>query len=397
MQESRSREMVEHKHSGSYCHPWGDNGDGTYNNPILPADFSDPDILRVGNDYFLIASTFQLSPGLTVLHSSDLVNWKYIGAAVADITALGTRFAGDKCAGYVCGIWSPCLTYQPRTRTFYIHFGTPDEGMFMVKTKNIYGPWSRVYEVTKPDGAGFGDGWDDCGVLWDDDGQGYFLLTHFRGNYQGWLHKLADDGQTLQDAGVPFHHSFDSYSPLEGMPEANKIFKKDGIYYFLHNGCNFVGDDPIRKAWMMRSPYIYGAQPDGSPGTFANPGRYEHCPHPIVEGFREPCQGNLVDAATPGGTRWYFLTHHGKMGSLGSDSGALGVDGRRCSLLPVEWIDNWPVVADSTTRGQMIWKNLAKPFPHSIAEKLLSSDDGRLILYSSGSLPNRENTLDPVF
>ena len=254
--------MVEHKHSGSYCHPWGDNGDGTYNNPILPADFSDPDILRVGNDYFLIASTFQLSPGLTVLHSSDLVNWKYIGAAVADITALGTRFAGDKCAGYVCGIWSPCLTYQPRTRTFYIHFGTPDEGMFMVKTKNIYGPWSRVYEVTKPDGAGFGDGWDDCGVLWDDDGQGYFLLTHFRGNYQGWLHKLADDGQTLQDAGVPFHHSFDSYSPLEGMPEANKIFKKDGIYYFLHNGCNFVGDDPIRKAWMMRSPYIYGAQPD---------------------------------------------------------------------------------------------------------------------------------------
>lgn len=82
---------------------------------------------------------------------------------------------------------------------------------------------------------------------WGDNGDGTYnnpiLLTHFKGNYQGWLHKLAGDGQTLLDAGVPFHHSFDSYSPLEGMPEANKIFKKDGLYYFLHNGCNFMGDD----------------------------------------------------------------------------------------------------------------------------------------------------------
>jgi beta-xylosidase len=159
------------------------------------------------------------------------------------------------------------------------------------------------------------------------------------------------------------------------MPEANKIFKKDGIYYFLHNGCNFVGDDPIRKAWMMRSPCVYGLHPDGSRGTFTNPGRYEHCPFPIVEGFREPCQGNLVDVSTPGGTRWYFFTHHGKMGSLGCANGVLGVDGRPCSLLPVEWIDGWPVVSDANTQGRMIWKNLAKPFPHSVAQKPPSSDD----------------------
>lgn len=164
---------------------WGDNGDGTYNNPLLPGDYSDPDIIRVGDDYYLITSTFQLSPGLTILHSTDLVNWEIINAAVDDISQIRERFNCDQMdrTAYGRGIWAPCLTYNEQNKTFYIHFGTPDEGFFMVKTQDIYGEWSDVIELKRPDGTAFGKGWDDCGVLWDDDGQGYFIGINFDGSY----------------------------------------------------------------------------------------------------------------------------------------------------------------------------------------------------------------------
>ncbi len=139
---------------------WGDNGDGTFNNPVLPADYSDPDIIRVGTDYYMITSTFQLAPGITVLHSTDLVNWEIINSAVRDISQISSRFNYDKMdsKAYGRGIWAPCITYTENTKTFYIHFGTPDEGFFMVKTQDIYGEWSDVYELKRPDGTGFGAG-----------------------------------------------------------------------------------------------------------------------------------------------------------------------------------------------------------------------------------------------
>lgn len=133
---------------------WGDNGDGTYNNPVLEADYSDPDIIRVGDDYYLVTSTFQLSPGLTILHSTDLVNWKIINSAVKDITQISSSFNYTGMNKYGRGIWAPCLTYNEKNKTFYIHFGTPDEGFFMVKTQDIYGEWSELYQLKKPDGNG---------------------------------------------------------------------------------------------------------------------------------------------------------------------------------------------------------------------------------------------------
>jgi beta-xylosidase len=344
---------------------WGDQENGTYNNPILPADYSDPDIVRVNSDYFAVTSTFQLSPGLTVLHSTDLVNWTIIGGAVNNLTQISKRFNWDRMDGYGRGIWAPCITYNQHNKNYYIHFGTPDEGFFMVKTQHPFGEWSNVYELKRNDGSGFGPGWDDCGVLWDSNGQGYFICTNFSNNYQSWLFKISDDGYTLQDYGVSIHCSFDEYNREECMPEANKVFKANGFYYFLHNGCNIVDNRYVRKAWMLRSKNIYGTHLDGSAGSYEKTGRYEHIPYPIVEGFREPCQGNIIDAATSDGIKWYFFTHFG----------LCDADGRPCNLLPIVWKDGWPIISDGIKQGEMLWNNLQKPFPTSKKIIPQTSDD----------------------
>ena len=260
---------------------WGDLGNGYYNNPVLPADYSDPDIIRVGSDYYLITSTFVQSPGITVLHSTDLVNWEIIGGAVKDLTQISPDLNYDAMNSYGRGIWAPCISYNSVQQRFYIHFGDPDHGMYMVYTDDIYGEWSDVYEVVLPDGSGFGDGWDDCGILWDDDGQGYFAATHFADGYKDYIFKIADDGYHLEDNGVLVHRTDDGlYQGGERNPEALKLFKKDGSYYFFHNGIT----NGKRKAFIMRSSSIYGEHEDGTPGTFEDPGKYEHIPYPIVEG-----------------------------------------------------------------------------------------------------------------
>ncbi len=349
---------------GTYTGKWGDRGDGTYNNPVLAGDFSDPDIIRVGDDYFAISSTMQLCPGLTLLHSTDLVNWEIIGSAVRDLTEMSERYGYEQMKGYGRCIWAPCISYNNKTGTFYIHYGTPDDGIFMTETRDPFGEWSPVTAILRRDGTPFGRGWDDCSVFWDDGGA-YLVATCFADGYKGYLYRLADDGVTLLDDGVLIHSSHDEYAPDEYAPEANKLFKKDGYYYFFHNGCRSVEGHTVRMAWLMRSTCIYGVREDGTDGSFDCPGKYEHIEYPIVEGFREPCQGNFVDADTDEGKKWYFFTHHGNT----------GVDGRPCSLLPIRWEDGWPIVTDGVSRGRMIWEGLKKPFPTSIAKKPVTSDD----------------------
>ena len=327
----------------SYTGNWGDNGNGTYNNPVLPADFSDPDIIRVGSDYYLITSTFTFSPGITILHSSDLVNWEIINAAVNDLTQINPKYSYAHMVGYGRCIWAPCITYNKRNKTFYIHFSTPDDGFYVSATKDIHGRWSDLKQVVKHDGNGFGAGWNDCGVLWDDDGQGYFICTNFASKpvgYNGWLFKISTDGCTIQDAGIIIRRSNDEYAPEVHSTEAYKIFKKDGYYYIFCNGVK----DSVRMAWLMRGKNMYGP--------------YEFIPHPISTGYREPCQGNIIDIDTPDGKQWYFWTHLGQT----------DVDGRPNLLLPCEWINGWP-------KAPLVWKNIKKPIPHSKEKRPQISED----------------------
>lgn len=345
---------------------WGDLGNGYYNNPVLPADYSDPDIIRVGSDYFLITSTFVQSPGITVLHSVDLINWEIIGGAVKDITQINSKHDYTVMNTYGRGIWAPCISYNPSNQRFYIHFGDPDFGMYMVYTDDIYGEWSDVQEVVLPNGTGFGSGWDDCGILWDEDGQGYFAATNFADGYKDYIFKISQDGYHLEDTGALVHQSDDGlYPDGERSPEALKMFKKDGMYYFFHNGIN----GGKRKAFIMRSTSIYGKLENGDAGTFESPGKYEHIPYPIVEGTREPNQGNLIDIqADNGSTKWFFWTHQG----------STDMDGRPNSLIPVTWnSDGWPVAGteDIHSAGKMVWENIEKPIKDSEIKRPQTSDE----------------------
>ena len=168
---------------------WGDAGNGTYNNPVLPADYSDLDCIRVGADYYAISSTFQFSPGVIILHSKDLVNWTIAGHAVPDITQIGPEMNWDRMNRYGKGIWAGAIRYHDQK--FWIYFGTPDEGYFMTTAPNVAGPWAPLHKVLS-EGA-----WDDCCPFWDDDGQGYFVGTKFKAGYQTSLFRLTPDGRDI--------------------------------------------------------------------------------------------------------------------------------------------------------------------------------------------------------
>ena len=119
---------------------YADLGDGNYRNPILYTDYSDPDAIRVGDDYFMTASSFCNTPGLPILHSKDLVNWKVINYALTNIP-----FERYTTPQHGCGVWAPAIRYHEGE--FIIFFPMPDEGIFVTKTKNPWGEWSKPHAI----------------------------------------------------------------------------------------------------------------------------------------------------------------------------------------------------------------------------------------------------------
>src|SRR5512138_3414802 len=151
---------------------WGDQGDGTYRNPVSPSDYNDLDCIRVDSYYYAISSTFQYSPGMVILHSKDLVNWRILSHVIDDVTQIGPELNWDRMNRYGRGVWAGAIRYHDGK--FWVYFGTPEEGYFMSTAKDAAGPWTPLHRV-------MGEaGWDDCCPFWDDDGQGYFVGTHFK-------------------------------------------------------------------------------------------------------------------------------------------------------------------------------------------------------------------------
>lgn len=140
-----------------------DLGNGMYKNPVINADYSDPDVVCVGDDYYMTASSFNCIPGLPILHSKDLVNWEIIGHAV---TKLQPESEFDQ-PSHGNGVWAPCISYH--NGEFYIYWGDPDYGVFMVKTKDPAGKWDDPVCVIP------GKGMIDTSPLWDEDGRVYLV------------------------------------------------------------------------------------------------------------------------------------------------------------------------------------------------------------------------------
>ena len=318
---------------------WGDQGDGTYVNPVIPADFSDIDAIRVGDDFYAISSTMQFSPGMVVLHSIDMVNWEIIGHVVDDLTQISPELNWDRMNSYGRGIWAGSIRYYKNK--FWVYFGTPDDGFFMSSAANPAGPWKPLHHLWKV------SGWDDCCSFCDDDGQLYFIATNFAFDpetgkkYNIHLFKMTSDGETLiMDSDTIIHQSKGS--------EANKHYKINGVYYHFYSEVNSNGG---RQIMMGRSNNLY------EEWSIKQLNRVDG------DKDREPNQGGLLKLDND---KWYFLTHHGR-GNW---------EGRPVSLLPVTWIDGWPIIGKVgiDTIGEMTWTG-EKPLKDSGKLKIQTSDE----------------------
>ena len=293
---------------------YADLGDGNYRNPILYTDYSDPDAIRVGDDYFMTASSFCNTPGLPILHSKDLVNWKVINYALTNIP-----FERYTTPQHGCGVWAPAIRYHEGE--FIIFFPMPDEGIFVTKTKNPWGEWSKPHAIFE------GKGWIDPCPFWDDDGRAYMVsaFAKSRIGFKSILHltEMKPDCSALLDEG---QHVFDGNGNGQPTIEGPKLYKRNGYYYIM------APAGGVKPGWqvVMRSKNIWG------------PYEYKNV---LVQGDTEvngPHQGAWLDTQTG---EDYFIHFQDVYAA-----------GRIVHLQPVRWINDWPVMGEqiSEDAGQPV-------------------------------------------
>jgi xylosidase/arabinosidase len=280
-----------------------DNGNGTYTNPVINADYSDPDVCVAGEDYYLTASSFNCIPGLPILHSKDLVNWEIVGHAVKE---LEPKQEFDR-PSHGNGIWAPSIRYH--NGEFYIYWGDPDYGVFMVKTKDPAGEWSKPLCVIP------GKGLIDTTPLWDDDGRCYLVnaYANSRSRFASVIaiRELSADG--TKPIGNPVI-IYDGNGTESRTCEGPKIYKRDGWYWVMFP----AGGVPTGFQVAMRSKSPFG--PYESKVVLAQGKTKINGPH----------QGAWVH--TKFGEDWFLHFQ---------DKEAYG---RVVHLQPVTWKDNWPVM-----------------------------------------------------
>lgn len=272
---------------------WGDQHNATYKNPVLNADFSDPDVIRVDDKYYMVASDFHFM-GMQVLESQDLVNWQIVSQIYDRFDLPGW----DANQHYGGGSWAPSIRHHDGL--FYVYFCTPDEGLFMATATDARGPWSPLHCVKAV------PKWEDPCPFWDDDGQAYLGRSQY-GAGPIIIHKMTADGKQLLDDGVTVYTG--------PVAEGTKIMKRDGYYYLI------IPEGGVCCGWqtVLRSRNIYGP--------------YEK--RVVLEqgstNINGPHQGALVEATDS--TWWFFHfqeTHPA---------------GRVVHMQPARWTaDGWPQI-----------------------------------------------------
>ncbi|PTS83878.1 MULTISPECIES: glycoside hydrolase family 43 protein [unclassified Caulobacter] len=295
-----------------------------YRNPILNGFYPDPSVTRVGDDYYLVNSTFAYFPGIPVWHSTDLVHWEQIGNAIDRPGMLDFKRLGVSRA-----VFAP--TIEEHEGTFYILNTCVDcQGNFLITARDPRGPWSDP--VWLPTVGGI-----DASIFFDDDGRAWILNNDEppgRPEYQGhraiWIQEYDPKARTiigprtlLLDKGVD-----PSTKPI--WPEGPHILKKDGWYYLTaaEGGTAEGHSQVVLRSRTVLGPYVpYGDNP-----ILTQRGLPRDRPLPITSAGH----ADLVD--TPDGQWWAtFLA----VRPYGDD---LYNTGRETFLLPVEWKDGWPVI-----------------------------------------------------
>ncbi|GEO06101.1 glycoside hydrolase [Adhaeribacter aerolatus] len=292
-----------------------DQGNGTYKNPVLNADYSDPDAIRVGEDYYLISSSFEDVPGLPVLHSKDLVNWQLIGHALPRQPPFD-HFAVPR---HGEGVWAPAIRYH--NKEYLIYYPDPDFGIYLTKAKHPAGPWSEPVLVAA------GKGLIDPCPLWDEDGQVY-LVYAYAGSRAGIksilaVKKLNAAGTKTLDEGKIVYDGHELDPTIEGP----KFYKRNGYYYIFAP----AGGVPTGWQLVLRSKNVYGP--------------YER--QVVMDQGATPVNGPHQGAwvTTPTGEDW-FLHFQDKEQY-----------GRVVHLQPMRWVNDWPVIGedkDGDGKGQPV-------------------------------------------
>ena len=286
-----------------------DAGKAHYQNPIIHADYSDPDVIRVGNRYYMTASSFNSAPGLPLLESADMVHWQLTGHALPQQLPLAD-FARPQ---HGKGVWAPCLRYHDNR--FWIFYPDPDQGIYVMTAEKFSGPWTTPHLLLA------GKGIIDPTPLWDDDGKAYLLHAWAKSragiNNVLSLRRMNNEATQLLDTEgkvVIDGNKLPNYKTLEGP----KIYKHQGYYYV------FAPAGGVEEGWqsVFRSRNIEGPYEDKI--VMAQGKSSTNGPH----------QGAWVQ--TPQGTDWFYHFQ---------DKRAYG---RIVHLQPMHWKDGWPVIGDDT-------------------------------------------------
>lgn len=305
---------------------WGDMGDGTYRNPVLNADYSDPDVVRMGDKYYMVASDFHYL-GMQVLESDDLVNWRIVSQIYDRFDYPGW----DNNSRYAGGSWAPSIRLHDGR--LWVFFCTPHEGLFMSVADSPHGPWSPLHCVKRV------EKWEDPCPLWDDDGNAY-LGHSLHGAGPIIVHRMSADGKRLLDEGTTVYTG--------PVAEGTKWLKRKGRYYLV------IPEGGVGEGWqtVLRADNIYGPYERRvvlEQGTTA------------VNG---PHQGALID--TPQG-EWWFV-HFQSTSPLG----------RVVHLQPARWTDDdWVTMGedyDGNGVGEPVAQH-AKPVTRTVTSRTLPQTD----------------------
>lgn len=290
-------------------HVWlsSDNGDGTYTNPVINADYPDPDIIRVGKDYYMVSSSFVAMPGIPVCHSRDLINWRIIGHAYDSITFRPQYRMEDEKTAYSRLCWAPTIRYHEGI--YYIGVNIADDGFVMFKSTKPEGPYTmhkfekRLY---------------DPGFFIDDDGRKY--VTHGKGKI--YLTRLKDDGTGVldpNDRGTLIITAPEGYGHLF---EGCHTYKRNGWYYVFNPALGYDGVQMISRSRNLYGPYETKVLIDDDI-NYAGAGVH---------------QGGYIETAE--GESWAYTFQ---------DRDYMG----RCLMLyPMKWEKEWPVVGQEGRPGK---------------------------------------------
>lgn len=273
-----------------------------YQNPVLYADYSDPDVIRVGEDYYMVSSSFTYLPGVPLLHSRDLVHWEIMNHCVQSLP-----FEKYDLPSHGSGTWAPSIRYHGGT--FFVFVPLPDEGILVARSEDPYGTFRTNLLCSAK-------GWIDPCPFWDEDGKAYMIFAYARSRC-GIKHRLAlveidpDCTRLLGESETVFEGK-----QLGPTTEGPKMYKRDGYYYVL------MPSGGVASGWQsaLRAEHIRG------------PYEYRIVMHQGQTAVNGPHQGGWVD--TPDGTDWFV--HFQDVGSLG----------RIIHLQPMCWNGGWPFIGE---------------------------------------------------